>query len=218
MIVLLILFTLLWAGGAPKVIFIGTLLVGIVGVLVMAAVSPNRMGRINSWLGRGGADDAQGTGLQAMQAKYALASGGWFGVGLGQSRSKWSYIPEAQNDFILSIIGEELGLIGTLAIVVLFIVLILSMYRVAHRSRNLYVRVVTVGVIAWLAGLHQHGHGHRPAAGDRRDPAVHLLRRFLAACVSVGRGARAQRCQGPDPPWRTPRNHGARGAIDETER
>jgi cell division protein FtsW len=147
MIVLLILFTLLWAGGAPKVIFIGTLLVGIVGVLVMAAVSPNRMGRINSWLGRGGADDAQ-----AMQAKYALASGGWFGVGLGQSRSKWSYIPEAQNDFILSIIGEELGLIGTLAIVVLFIVLILSMYRVAHRSRNLYVRVVTVGVIAWLGG------------------------------------------------------------------
>jgi cell division protein FtsW len=152
MIVLLVLFTLLWAGGAPGVIFVGTAAVGALGVLVMAIFSPNRMGRINSWLGRGGEDDAMGTGLQAMQAKYAMASGGWFGVGLGQSRSKWSYIPEAQNDFILAIIGEELGLVGTLAIVVLFIVLVLSMYRVAHRSGSIFVKVTTAGVIAWLGG------------------------------------------------------------------
>ncbi|MGO1319033.1 MAG: putative lipid II flippase FtsW [Galactobacter sp.] len=152
MIVLLILFTLLWAGGAPKWIFGLAGAAAVLGVLVMAVISPNRLLRINSWLGRGGADDAMGTGLQTMQAKYALASGGWFGVGLGQSRSKWSYIPEAQNDFILSIIGEELGLIGTLAVVVLFIVLVVSMYRVAHRSQNLFVRVLTAGVIAWLGG------------------------------------------------------------------
>ncbi|WP_291278796.1 putative lipid II flippase FtsW [Galactobacter sp.] len=152
MIVLLVLLALLWAGGAPKLVFVLTAAAAVAAVLVIAVISPNRLGRINSWLGRGGADDALGTGLQTMQAKYALASGGWFGVGLGQSRSKWSYIPEAQNDFILSIIGEELGLIGTLAVVVIFIVLVISMYRVAHRSQDLFVRVLTTGVIAWLGG------------------------------------------------------------------
>lgn len=152
MIVMLVLFTILWAGGAPKGMFLVVGAVAVAGVLSLALFSSNRAGRIDSWLGRGGENDASEVGLQAMQSKYALASGSWFGVGLGRSRSKWSYIPEAQNDFILSIIGEELGLVGTLAIVVLFIVLIVSMYRVAHRSQSLFVRVLTSGVIAWIGG------------------------------------------------------------------
>lgn len=151
MVLLFVLFVLLWTSGAPKVIFVVTVVMSLVGVVAMTILSPNRMGRITSWLGLNG-DDSSGLGLQALQGRYALASGGWFGVGLGQSRSKWSYIPEAQNDFILSIIGEELGLVGTLAIVVLFVVLAVSMYRIAHRSRNLFVRIATSGVIAWLVG------------------------------------------------------------------
>lgn len=153
-ILALILMVMLWVSGAPKVIF-GTIgVVGVVGIIGMAAISGNRVGRIKEWWAAltGGAVDAQGVGLQSMQGRYALASGGWFGVGLGQSRLKWSYVPEAQNDFILSIIGEELGLIGTLAIVVLFVVIAVSMYRIAHRSRSLFVRVATAGVIAWLIG------------------------------------------------------------------
>lgn len=153
-ILALILLVLLWAAGAPRIIFGSTLVIGVVGVIGMAAVSGNRMGRITEWWNAltGGPVDPQGVGMQALQGRYALASGGWFGQGLGQSRSKWSYVPEAQNDFILSIIGEELGLIGTVAIVALFIVLAVSMYRIAHRSRSMFVRVATSGVIAWLVG------------------------------------------------------------------
>lgn len=153
-ILALILAVMLWVSGAPRIIFGVLLVVLVAGVLFMAITSGNRMGRITEWWASltGGEIDAQGTGLQALQGRYALASGGWFGVGLGQSRLKWSYVPEAQNDFILSIIGEELGLIGTLAIVALFLVMAVSMYRIAHRSRSIFVRVATAGVIAWIIG------------------------------------------------------------------
>jgi len=153
-ILALILAVMLWVSGAPRIIFGVVLVAGVAGILFMAITSGNRMGRITEWWASltGGEIDAQGTGLQALQGRYALASGGWFGVGLGQSRLKWSYVPEAQNDFILSIIGEELGLIGTLAIVALFLVMAVSMYRIAHRSRSIFVRVATAGVIAWIIG------------------------------------------------------------------
>lgn len=153
-ILAMILLVLLWSSGAPRVIFAAVGAVGVVGVIGMAAMSGNRVGRISEWWKAltGQPVDPQGVGMQALQGRYALASGGFFGVGLGQSRSKWSYVPEAQNDFILSIIGEELGLIGTIAIVVMFIVMALSMYRIAHRSRSVFVRVATSGVIAWLVG------------------------------------------------------------------
>ncbi len=153
-ILALILAVMLWVSGAPRVIFAVVGIAGVAGILFMAITSGNRMGRITEWWASltGGEIDAQGTGLQALQGRYALASGGWFGVGLGQSRLKWSYVPEAQNDFILSIIGEELGLIGTLAIVALFLIMAVSMYRIAHRSRSIFVRVATAGVIAWIIG------------------------------------------------------------------
>lgn len=153
-ILALILAVMLWVSGAPRIIFGVVLVAGVAGILFMAITSGNRMGRITEWWASltGGEIDAQGTGLQALQGRYALASGGWFGVGLGQSRLKWSYVPEAQNDFILSIIGEELGLIGSLAIVALFLVMAVSMYRIAHRSRSIFVRVATAGVIAWIIG------------------------------------------------------------------
>ena len=151
MVLILILFVVLWCSGAPMRIFAVAGIGAVVGVLILALTNGNRLGRITSWLGMGG-DDSQGVGMQALQGRYALASGGWFGVGLGQSRLKWSYVPEAQNDFILSIIGEELGLLGTLLIVVLFLVLAVSMYRIAYRSRSLFVRIATGGVIAWIIG------------------------------------------------------------------
>jgi cell division protein FtsW len=153
-ILAMILAVMLWVSGAPRIIFGVVGVAVLVGIIAMAITSGNRMGRITEWWASltGGEIDAQGTGLQALQGRYALASGGWFGVGLGQSRLKWSYVPEAQNDFILSIIGEELGLIGTLAIVVLFLVMAVSMYRIAHRSRSVFVRVATAGVITWIIG------------------------------------------------------------------
>ena len=88
-----------------------------------------------------------------MQGKYALASGGWWGLGLGASREKWSWLPEAHNDFIFAIIGEELGLPGTLTILV-------AVRRAgpgarcgwSRRSQTLYAKLAVAGIAAWILG------------------------------------------------------------------
>ncbi len=92
------------------------------GVAVLAVVtSQNRMDRVAHWVsGAASSDDIRGLAWQPVQGQYALASGGFWGLGLGASREKWSWLPEAHNDFIFAIIGEELGLPGTLTILVLF--------------------------------------------------------------------------------------------------
>ena len=82
----------------------------------------------------------------------AMATGGLFGVGLGASRQKWSNLgPEAHTDFIFAVIGEELGLIGTLLVVALFIGLLWSGTRIALRARDPFVRVSAVGITTWFA-------------------------------------------------------------------
>ncbi|WP_102161636.1 putative lipid II flippase FtsW [Zhihengliuella halotolerans] len=150
LVFVLIVATLLFLGGAPKRIFVLGGLAGIVGVIGVFAFSDNRMGRLNAWL----QIDCEGNSAcyQPMHGFYALASGGWWGVGLGQSRQKWNYLPEAQTDYILAIIGEELGLVGALVIVVLFAVMAIAMYRVAFQSHDTFVRVATGGIMAWFIG------------------------------------------------------------------
>ena len=98
------------------------------------------------------ADDSQGVGYQALHGQYALASGGWFGVGLGQSRQKWNWIPEAHNDFIFTILGEELGLAGTLLVLVLFTVLGIAVFKVIARTQDTFARIVSSSVITWIIG------------------------------------------------------------------
>jgi cell division protein FtsW len=83
---------------------------------------------------------------------HAFASGGWFGVGPGQSRMKWSYVPEAQNDFIFSILGEEFGFIGVIFVLALFAILALAMYRIAMRASDLYTRVLMGCLMSWIIG------------------------------------------------------------------
>ena len=102
-------------------------------------------------------------------ARYALADGGWWGVGLGASREKWQWLPEAHNDFIFAILGEELGLPGTLVLLGLFCALALVCYRIVLRTNDMFVRIATAGVMAWIVGQahDQHRRGHRPAAGHR---------------------------------------------------
>jgi cell division protein FtsW len=115
---------------------------------VLAA--PHRVDRITGWLfGECGATDAC---YQAQQGLNALASGGWWGVGLGQSRLKYNYVPEAHNDYIFSIIGEELGLLGTVLILALFAVMALAMARVILRARSSFVRIATACIVTWLVG------------------------------------------------------------------
>ena len=96
--------------------------------------------------------DPLNAGYQAVQSQIALGSGGLFGVGLGASRQKWLYVPNAHTDFIFSIIGEEVGLLGTFAVIGLFAVLTYAGIRIARRAPDAFGRIVAGGITAWIAG------------------------------------------------------------------
>jgi cell division protein FtsW len=151
LVLLLVLAALLFSAGAPARIFLGAAAVMTALALVLAVTSANRMARIDAWL-KGSCSDQLGTCFQSIHGKYALADGGWWGVGLGASREKWSWLPEAHNDFIFAIIGEELGLVGALVVLALFAVLAWACYRLVVRSDDAFVRIATAGVMAWVIG------------------------------------------------------------------
>jgi len=140
---------LLFVAGVPARFFLlaGAAASALSAVLVVT--SDNRMRRITDWLG-GGCTDPDGSCGQSVHGIFALADGGWWGVGLGASKEKWNWLPEAHNDFILAIIGEELGLPGTLVILLLFTLLGWACYRIVLRSRDQFVRIATAGVMAWV--------------------------------------------------------------------
>ncbi len=150
LVLILILVALLWVAGAPLRLFVLGGAVLSAGVLALVTTSANRMGRIQTWIG--GSCDYQGTCWQPTHGKWALASGGWWGVGLGGSTEKWSWLPEAHNDFIFAIIGEELGLAGTLTVLLLFAALAVGMFRVVRRSSDPFVKVATGAVMVWVLG------------------------------------------------------------------
>lgn len=95
-------------------------------------------------------DDPRGVGFQIIQSFLALGSGGLFGVGLGRSQQKLFYLPESHTDFIFAIIGEELGFVGTAAVVLLFIVFIFSGMVLVFRSKNLFTQLVSLGLIGLI--------------------------------------------------------------------
>jgi len=149
LVLLAILGGLLFAAGVPARMFLvaGAAFAALAAVMVVT--SANRMGRINDWIG-GGCVDPHGSCWQTTHGQYALADGGWWGVGLGASREKWQWLPAAHNDFIFAIIGEELGLPGTLVIIGLFGLLAFACYRLVLRSGDFFVRVATAGVMVWI--------------------------------------------------------------------
>jgi len=141
---------MLFAAGVQARWFVGVgLLVGFGGAY-LASVSVNRMQRIAAWVGDTCTDPQVEGCFQKVHAEYALADGGWWGLGLGASREKWSLLPEPHNDFILAIIGEELGLPGTLAVLGLFLVIAYACYRIVVSSPDPFVRIGTAGVMVWL--------------------------------------------------------------------
>jgi cell division protein FtsW len=95
--------------------------------------------------------DAGGKGYQLIQGYYALATGGVFGVGLGASRSRWSYLPNAHTDFIFAILGEETGLVGGLVVIGLFVLLAVAGWAVASRAPDRFGRMLAAGITAWLS-------------------------------------------------------------------
>jgi len=94
--------------------------------------------------------DALGTGLQAVQSMVALGTGGMFGVGLGQSRARWLWLPNAHTDFIFAIIGEETGFAGAFIVITLFALVAIVGVSIAYRAPDMYGRLLAVGIVSWL--------------------------------------------------------------------
>jgi cell division protein FtsW len=152
LVLLGIVAALMFAAGVPLRIFAwGGALAGF-AVFLLVTTSANRMQRFAAAYGGGSADDPQGVGYQPLHGLWALASGGWWGLGLGESRQKWRWLPEAHNDFIFAIIGEELGLVGTLAVLALFAILAVGLFRLIATSDDVFVKIATGGVLAWVLG------------------------------------------------------------------
>jgi cell division protein FtsW len=124
---------------------------GVLGaaILLMSILEPYRMARLTSFLHPD--HDPTGAGYQSQQARIAIGSGGFFGVGLGESVQKIHYMPEAHTDMILAVIGEELGLMGIGVLATLYTGLIFVGLRAAKNSRDIYARLLAVGITSMLA-------------------------------------------------------------------
>lgn len=123
------------------------------GAIYLAMDGLSRMERIDAWIG----DVCTGPNMpdvcdQKVHGLWALAGGGTWGLGLGESREKWSLLPEPHNDFIFAVIGEELGLPGTLSVLALFMVIAYACYRIVSGSPDFFVRLVASGVMLWFVG------------------------------------------------------------------
>jgi cell division protein FtsW len=119
-----------------------------VGVSLLIATEGYRRARLFSFLDPWA--DPLNTGYQTIQGQIALGSGGLFGVGLGASRQKWSYVPHAHTDFIYAIIGEELGLLGTLAVLALFVFFVYLGIRTARRAPDRFGMLLAGGITGWI--------------------------------------------------------------------
>jgi cell division protein FtsW len=148
-IIAAILAALLWFAGAPLRLYLASAVPALLVVAYMVNTRSARMSRITVWLHPSQADPLN-NGLQALHGKFALASGGWWGVGLGGSKEKWGALPEAHTDFIFAIIGEELGLLGTLAVLGLFGVVGYAGLRIAIDATEPFVRYAAAGVTSWI--------------------------------------------------------------------
>ncbi|MDP1720190.1 MAG: putative lipid II flippase FtsW [Candidatus Nanopelagicaceae bacterium] len=132
-------------------------LIGVTGLLGLSMVAaliitvPNRMRRLLVVLHPFSPEYYKLSGWQPAHSIMGLASGGFFGVGLGASRQKWGNLAEAHTDFIFSVIGEELGLVGTLVVLALFATLILAIFRIAIRAKDPLVRFASAGIGCWIA-------------------------------------------------------------------
>lgn len=144
-----VLVALLYFGGAPMRLILALSSGAAAGAVALALTAEYRMSRITAFLHPENADP-QAAGFQAQQALYSLADGGLFGQGLGQGRAKWSYLPNAHNDFIFAIVAEELGFIGAFAVLALFATLAYTGFRIAARSADPWLRLVVATSTTWL--------------------------------------------------------------------
>lgn len=124
--------------------------VAFLGLAIGIVTSDYRRARFLVFLNPFAPDDYKNIGWQPAHSLLGLATGGLFGVGLGGSRQKWGNLPEAHTDFIYSVIGEELGLFGTLGVLILLGTLVYSIFRISLRARDPFSRYVCAGIACWI--------------------------------------------------------------------
>lgn len=146
----LILLGLLWMIGMPLRYFAAVLAVLVASVFALAYAAPYRWERMTTFIDPW--KDPQNTGFHTIESLYALASGGWWGVGLGQGTSKYGWVPNANTDYVFAIIGEEMGLLGCAAVLFLFGFFAYTGMRVARRSADPFARVVAGAATVWMSG------------------------------------------------------------------
>jgi cell division protein FtsW len=142
--------TVLYLAGARTRVLVGLGMLSASAASLLAMTEGYRRARLSVFANPFA--DPLNAGYQAVQSQIALGSGGLFGVGLGAGRQKWLYVPNAHTDFIFSIIGEETGLIGTFAVMGLFVLLAYTGVRIARRAPDAYGRVVAGTITAWIVG------------------------------------------------------------------
>jgi cell division protein FtsW len=155
MLCLLILFVgLLWAAGVRLRVFAGLFFIALLGItfLILLPGKQNyRLARLTTFADSSHAAK-DGAAYQGLHGLYAIADGGWFGVGLGQGRLKWGWLPNGHNDFIFAVIAEELGVVGCFVVLALLAVLAYTGLRIARRVDNPFCRMVAAAITMWLVG------------------------------------------------------------------
>ncbi|SFA46499.1 spore cortex peptidoglycan biosynthesis regulator SpoVE [Parageobacillus thermantarcticus] len=140
---------MIFVAGARVSHFIGLGVLGLAGFVALVLSAPYRIKRITSFLNPW--EDPLGSGFQIIQSLYAIGPGGLFGLGLGQSRQKFFYLPEPQTDFIFAILAEELGFIGGSLVLLLFSLLLWRGVRIALGAPDLYGSFLAIGIICMVA-------------------------------------------------------------------
>jgi cell division protein FtsW len=148
-VIVMIGIALLYIAGVNMKFFIKLGLLGIIGIVILIIIAPYRLKRIVSFLNPW--SDPLGSGFQIIMSLYAIGPGGLFGYGLGNSRQKHFYLPEPQTDFIFSIILEELGFMGCIIVVTLFLGIIISGFIISKKCNNLFGKYVSFGITFWIA-------------------------------------------------------------------
>jgi len=145
-----IVFGMLFISGLDLKVLLSISGIATIGGLALAITNPARLRRFKAVIDPFAPDIYKLAGWQPAHSLMSLASGGLFGVGIGASKQKWANLAEAHTDFIFSVIGEELGLLGTLTVVLLFAILIYAIFRVAISTKDLFQKYVVTGVGCWM--------------------------------------------------------------------
>ncbi|MGL5329764.1 MAG: stage V sporulation protein E [Peptostreptococcaceae bacterium] len=146
--IILVLFVMLFVAGMNMKFVYPMIIMGMVSFVALVLPSDYRRKRVLSFLDP--FQDPLGAGYQVIQSLYAIGSGGLFGLGLGKSKQKYFYIPEPQNDFIFAIIAEELGLVGCIVVMMLFVILVYRCVRIALKCPDVFSCMVVIGIGAQI--------------------------------------------------------------------